>query len=558
MFVDMDGEVVRGTINFHRYPKSVVVDVGEDDKSLQPSEDSQEEFVLAIIETGDNEEKRNQLEIQRWYDDPAEIERQKRWVDIPSTEDSKPAHVGLRHTVSPSHLELGEIGRLLQMVRLKTPLMSPHVPASDPRTQASIEQLQKEKELFESQESTDSEGSKKGDGSDRDWEAVRNAEEAKFARGLGRFQSSIILWSGSQIWRLIKNPLVVQLEEALQTARQTDDNGIMLLQRDVVLDLLSSIQDIEPRTESEFIGLSYVKQKASLLLYGDLLSMHPDRRVGSVLNHTEQALMAGNLDPRITLLFIPQLRCEVLQGPQGIWIHAGLAAIAAAYIQQVETLNDPPGPAAVHSSAMNMVKRFLFFWQQKRGYGSITDEHYVLDSTDAALLHLLLEQDAHLSAEQRTVSPTRTEVNRLVDNWKGNFDRAVVLLEQYKRLYVLSRLYQSQKMSRNVLKTWRRIIDGEADAGGEVTASGVEAQMRRYLVKIKDAQLVEEYGSWLASRNPTLGIQVFADHSSRVRLDPADVVKLLKERAPNAMQVYLEHLVFSKNVSVSYVHFSGS
>jgi hypothetical protein len=196
-----------------------------------------------------------------------------------------------------------------------------------------------------------------------------------------------------------------------------------------------------------------------------------------------------------------------------------------------------------------MVKRFLLSWQQKRGYGSITDETYVLDSTDAALLHLVLEQDAHLSAQQRA-SSTRSELNRLVDNWKGNFERAVALLEQYKRLYILSRLYQSQKMSRNVLKTWRRIIDGESDAGGEVTGAGVEAQMRRYLVKIKDAQLVEEYGSWLAGRNPALGIQVFVDHSSRVRLEPADVVALLKERAPNAVQVYLEHLVFAKNVSL--------
>jgi hypothetical protein len=76
--------------------------------------------------------------------------------------------------------------------------------------------------------------------------------------------------------------------------------------------------------------------------------------------------------------------------------------------------------------------------------------------------------------------------------------------------------------------------------------------MRKYLVKIKDVQLVEEYGSWLAGRNPALGIQVFADHSSRVRLEPADVVALLKERAPNAVQVYLEHLVFAKNVSLNY------
>lgn len=551
MFVDMDGEVVRGTINFHRYPKSVVIDAGEDDQSLRPHEDSKEEFVLAVIESSEDGKTQNQLEIQRWYPDPAEIERRRRWIEIPALEIEKPAPVGLRHTVGPSHLELDKIGKLLQMVRLKTPLMSPHSPAADPRTQASIEQLQKEKELFESQESTDSDGSKKGDGSDRDWEAVRNAEEARFAHGLGKLRSSIMLWSGSRIWRLIKNPLVVQLEDALQMAQHTDDKELRAVQRDAVLDLLSSIQDIEPRTESEFIGLGYVKQKASLLLYGDLLSMHPDQRVEPAIRHTEQGLLASNLDPRIALLFIPQLRCEILQGPQGIWVHAGLAAIVGMYIKQVERADGSPKPVSMHGPVMDMVKRFLFSWQLKRGYGSITDELYVLDSTDAALLHLLLEQDAHLSPNQRTTSPVRAELNRLVDNWKGNFERAVVLLEQYRRLYILSRLFQSQKMSRNVLKTWRRIIDGETDAGGEVTASGVEVQMRKYLVKIKDAQLVEEYGSWLAGKNPNLGVQVFADHSSRVRLEPTEVVKLLKEHAPNAVQVYLEHLVFAKNVSVS-------
>lgn len=554
MFVDMDGEVVRGTINFHRYPKSVVIDAGADDQSLQPSEDAKEEFVLALIEESDNGQPRNRLEIQKWDDDPAEIERQKRWVDIPCPGEDKSARVGLRHTVSPSHLELDNIGKLLRMVRLKTPLLPPHVLAADPRTHASIEQLQKEKELFDSQELTDSEGSKKGQGSDRDWETVRNDEEAKFAHRMGQLQSSLILWSGSQIWRILKNPLVVQLEDALQKAQQTNDDQNIVLQRDAISELLLSIQDIEPRTETEFIGLGYVKQKASLLLYGDLLSMQSDIRDDRMIQTTEQALLTGSLDPRLALLFIPLLRGEVLQGPQGIWIHSGLAATAEKYIQQLEKANDKSsGPAAIRSSVLDMVKRFLFSWQQKRGYGSITDETYVLDSTDGALLHLILEQDAHLSAEQRAVSPTRTELNRLVDNWKGNFDRAVMLLEEYKRLYILSRLYQSQKMSRNVLKTWRRIVDGEPDAGGEVTASGIEAQMRKYLVKIKDSQLVEEYGSWLAGRNPGLGIQVFADHSSRVRLEPEDVVPLLKERAPNAVQFYLEHLVFAKNVSLQTI-----
>jgi hypothetical protein len=337
----------------------------------------------------------------------------------------------------------------------------------------------------------------------------------------------------------------------LQKAQETEESERIVLRRDAILDLLLSVQDTEPKTEAEFIGLSYVKQKASLMLYGDLLSMQPDDRNATTIDGTEKALLAGNLDPRLALLFIPLLRCEVLQGPQGIWTHAGLASMAGKYIEQVGKIGvQSSGLDAARSPVLNMVKRFLLSWQQKRGYGSITDEAYVLDSTDAALLHLTLEQDAYLTQDQRAASPIRPELNRLVDNWKGNFDRAVMLLETYKRLYVLSRLYQSRKMSRNVLKTWRRIVDGETDAGGEVSANGVETQMRRYLVKIKDVQLVEEYGSWLAGRNPSLGIQVFADNASRVRLEPADVVALLKERAPNAVQVYLEHLVFAKNVSL--------
>jgi hypothetical protein len=550
MFVDMDGEVVRGTINFHRFPKSVVVDTENINQIFQTGEDTKEEFVLAVIEDEQDGKSRTRLEIQRWDDDPGEIERNKRWLEIPCPGESQSAQVGLRHTISPSHLDLNEIGKLLRMVRLKNSTLPPHVAVTDSRTQASIEHLQKEKELFDSHELTDSEGSKKTDGSsNHGWEAQRDAEEAKFALGLGKTQSSLVMWSGSQIWRVLHNPLVVQLEEALQTAQVAEDSEHTMLRRDAVLDLLLSMQDTEPKSEAEFIGLGYVKQKASLMLYGDLLSMPPDDRSDTAIDGTEKALVAGNLDPRLVLLFIPLLRCEVLQGPQGIWIHAGLATITEKYIQQVEKIGvESSGLTASRNSVLDMVRRFLLSWQQKRGYGSITDETYVLDSTDAALLHLTLEQDAYLTQDQRAASPTRSELNRLVDNWKGNFDRAVMLLETYKRLYVLSRLYQSRKMSRNVLKTWQRIVDGETDAGGEVSANGVETQMRRYLVKIKDVQLVEEYGSWLADRNPKLGIQVFADNSSRVRLEPANVVALLKERAPNAVQFYLEHLVFAKNV----------
>lgn len=542
MFVNMDGDVVpRGMLNFHRYPESMVIDRGDDDNFIQSNDDTQEERVLAVIDAGQEGKNLKRLEVQRWDTDTSEVENQKKWVDLPVAEDMEVAHLGLRHTTSPSKLEFSEVGRLLRMIRLKTPSLPPHVPATDPRTQASIEQHQKEKELFESQELTDSEGSRKGDfTSERGWEAERNADEAKFARQLGRVQGSLIMWVGNRIWRVLRNPFTIQLDDALQNA-QALDGGHKTLNRGAITEIIESVQDAEPKSEAEFIGLNYVKQKASLLLFEDLISMEPAARNDAVIETTEEALIKGDLDPRVPLLLIPLLQREVLQGPQGIWIHAGLATIAEPFIEQAEE-------ETIDSGIMDMMKRFLFAWQQKRGYGSIMDDTYVFDSVDAALLHLLLEQDAILTAE-RGASPVRTELNKLVDNWKGNFDRAVALLERYHRLFILSRLYQSQKMSRNVLKTWRRIIEGETDFGGEVTGPGVEAQMRRYLVKIKDSQLVEEYGSWLAGRNPGLGIQIFADSASRVRFEPADVVALLKERAPNAVQEYLEHLVFAKNVS---------
>ncbi|KAL4970552.1 putative TGF beta receptor associated protein 1 [Aspergillus stella-maris] len=534
MFVNVDGDVVRGTITFHRYPKSIVIDKGDETNMIQSPEDTKDELIIAVLEFKEDGHIRTFLEVQPWDMDPAEAEDHKNWVEIPSMEDDQSKQVGISHTLSPTELEVQDLGKLLRMVRLKTPALSSYAPAVDPRTQASIEQLQKEKELFEPQELAEGDETKKVS-----WEAQRNAEEAKIAQAMGKTRSSLVMWAGNRIWRIVRSPLTTQLNQALQDAKSGDT-----LDRRTIWGIIETVQQTEPRSESEFLGLNFLKQKASLLLLGDLL-MDPKARNPQIIDTTEKALIVGDLDPRIAMILIPLLRTETLQGPQGLWVHAGLAEVAEGYLQQIDKAESLLSPA--DAGVLDMMKRFLLSWQQKRGYGSITDETYVFDSVDAALLRLLLAQSSSMTKEQAGDLGLRTELNKLVDNWKGNFDHAVALLESYKRLYVLSRLYQSRKMSGNVLKTWRRIIEGEEDAGGEMIPAGIEVQMRRYLVKIKDVQLVEEYGSWLAQQNPQLGIQVFADNSSRVILDPSEVVTLLKERAPNAVQEYLEHLVFSKN-----------
>ena len=211
------------------------------------------------------------------------------------------------------------------MVRLKTPHTGEDAPEeTDPRTNATIEQVRKEKELFESQELTDSESGKKA-GSTQTLELERTKEESAFAHRLGYIQSHLILWSGNRIWRVTKNPLPLQLDGLLQSAQAWEEGRFKSVDRDAVVDLLNSIKATDPTTEAEFYGLEYIKQKAGLILIADLLAMDPQNRSESTLRVTEEVLVESNLDPRLILFMVPFLAEEVLQTKDGIWVHRGLA-----------------------------------------------------------------------------------------------------------------------------------------------------------------------------------------------------------------------------------------
>ncbi|PGH04515.1 hypothetical protein GX51_03508 [Blastomyces parvus] len=558
MFVNVDGDVVRGTLEFPKYPDAIVVD-DDSNEGNQPraSDDDQNGYVLAIIGADDHEDSRTYIEAQRWNAVPGERRLRKSSLEIP-TAGSLPGTLGIRRTVSASRVSVSEIVDVMRMVRLKSSsITSPSIPStppesSDPRTRASLEHLQKEKELFDNQE-TDSDGSKHRSSSriSHDWEDGRNREETKFARGLATVKSSIILWEGDQIWRVLRNPLALQLENSLELANQmkkTDgkDAGV---DKEAVINILQGLRDMEAKTETEYIGLRYVRQKASLLLFIDLLVQSSTGPTAETIKSTEDALAAGELDPRVVLLLIPLLKGEVLQGPQGIWVYNGLEKVISSFFNPSdEGIENKPPNLIIDDNILHLLKRYLLGWQKKRGYGSVPDETYVFNSVDAALLHLLLHLDAKNMREGNAApgASVRADLNKLVDNWKGNFDRAVQLLESYNRLFVLSRLYQSRKMAKHVLATWRRIVEGDKDEGKELSGPAADIQIRKYLVKIRDVHLVEEYGPWLAARNPKLGIQVFADDTSRVKFNPQQVIALLKKRAPGAVQEYLEHLVFTK------------
>lgn len=545
IFVNMDGEVSRGTLEFSSYPEALVIDGRGIDPSVSTasaSDKSEEGFVLAVMLHAMKRDRKG-VEVQRWDLEPGESATLKEWLDLSllmyhDQDDDDDAHslagsetLGIHSVFTENEVSLSELSQKLALRRLNIELPPPSTedlpPSNDPKTPGL--------------------GRQQKDQSD----AAREKEESEFASRLSKLRTRVVVWSNNQICWAVRNPLVLRLDARLERAVSAGAGETARLQpnRQQIEQVFNSIRGQEPRTESEFIGLGYIRQKASLLLFMDLILR---TSMGIVIDQrdkrsTEEALVEGDSDPRVIVSLLPSLREEVMQGQRGIWALGGLKELIESFIRQHLTPEISAHAAgAFGDDVLQLTKRYLFVWRRKKGFGSISDGKEVFHTVDAALLHLLLLLDNHSPRGPATAGSIRAELNSVVDGGVDCFDRAVALLEDFKRLYVLSRLYQSRKMAAMVLATWRRILDGETDAGGEFVDG--EQELRKYLRLIRDPSLVEDYGAWLAKRSPKLGVQVFADDSSRVKFQPTQALAILRQRAPDAVKDYLEHLVFGKKV----------
>ena len=532
IFVNLDGDVVRGTLQFDRYPHAVVVDGRGTEREPTGFDEDMEGFVLATATHRGSHGERGVVEIQRWDMDNG---GHKEWMDIPGASLKKAGselvgdrpsmtNFGIRQINTLVTVPLPEIGELLRGRRLRL--------VQEIRT-SSIAQDSEHRVPLE------------------DWEISRNNEEFEFGRRLGGRVSRLVCWSGSSVWWMVRNPLATKLDAAINEVLPDLSRAPKYTEvdRSRIIQVVNIIRGQEATSETEFLSLEYIRQKACLILFADLLirpSASPSVQSAD-LRITEGLLMEGGLDPRVILSLIPMLRKEVIEGARGIWIHSGLIPV----VERYKMMTSKDFQELPKQDTLNFIKRYLGAWRQRKGFGSIADEVEVFQTVDAALLNVLLEQDGRDPSRESRPSPTRIELYALVDSGLDCFDRAIEMLEDYKRLFVLSRVYQSRRMARKVLETWKRIIEGEHDEGGGL-ADG-ENELRRYLVNIKDTGLVDEYGTWLASRNPALGVQVFTNDSSRVKWEPHQVVMLLRRKAPDAVKDYLEHLVFGKK-NVQYAN----
>ncbi|KAI4673626.1 uncharacterized protein J4E88_008682 [Alternaria novae-zelandiae] len=534
MFVNLDGDMCRGSIQFSSYPDAIAVDGAGIDFSASMGQgmNSEEGYVLAVVHREAEGSMTYGVEIQRWDVDPSAGEVDKHWLNFSPLGlpvQTKGSHIstpiGMRTVVQPYDLVIPEVGAKLTVRKLQL---------------ASSEGTARESNEVEKRQT--------------------NADR-EFAERLSKLQSQTVVWAGDQIWWTVRNPLVTRLDSRIEAAQYALIGDATRIQPDrrVIETILGDIRGQEPRNESEYLSLIYIRQKASLMLFMDvvlrtktnIIIFENEKRI------TEQALIEGEIDPRVVLSLMPILNQEVVQGSDGVQIYGGITTLVEHFLQQNDlstmptNINGPFGDNLLH-----FVKRYLQFWKKRKGMASVTNDPTVFKTVDAALLHILLLLDQGSPKGTSSPGAHRAELYELVDKEVECFDRAVELLEQFKRLFLLSRLYQgnckaSVKAS-HVLATWKRILEGEEDKGGELVDG--EHKVRDYLRKIRDQALVEEYGAWLANRNPKLGVQVFADDQSRVKFDPTRAVALLRDKAPGAVKEYLEYLVFGQKKHPEYVN----
>ena len=542
MFINLEGDPSRSSIEFEQYPDDILVDGRGSGVDPTPAtfEEDEEGYVIASMRRNFEDDVRSGLEIQRWDEERGERSTMKYWLEAPADHYSVDCVLGLRSVMEKGDVYFNTAVEKLRLRRFR--------PFPSQTTGSPLLPKNQDLRTLKSMEKVSVEGQFDGGAphSEDDGEEKRNEDEYQNAKRLGHHRTRLVAWSGNHIWWLVRNPLALRLDSSSGVVIEEDET-LPTLDRRKLSELLQSLRYREAKTEVEFLSIGYARQRAGLLLFTTFLSQPEDLPIELDQRLAEEAILDGGLDPRVVLALVPSLHNEIIEKRDGIWIHGGVKDVADCLLRSNSVEMGSKSREATPDHVLQFLRRYLAACRKRKGYGSTSYDAGAFKSVDAALLLVLLQLDKNSSPGPVKSRSVRSELYSLVDNNIDCFDRAIVLLEQHHRLFILSRLYQSKKMSGEVLATWRRILEGEADEGGEFVEG--EQRVRDYLAIIRNQPLIQQYGVWLASRNPKLGVTIFADDRSHVKFEPAQVVAILREGAPGAVKEYLEYLVFSKNHS---------
>lgn len=206
MFVNTDGDVVRGSLEFRQYPEALLVDgKGVDFSATQEAGEAFEEgYVLAVMTADTAQGAGRGIEIQRWDLDSSPGSVSKDWLEIspsggeagadsPKRGQNRSLMVGIRKTVTTSELTITEISDKL-MLRRTVLNLPPPKQVNNPDLQLAEQEA-------------------RGDLPSRtERQATREREESSFVSRLCRAKAHIVVWSGDRVWWAVRNPLVMRLD----------------------------------------------------------------------------------------------------------------------------------------------------------------------------------------------------------------------------------------------------------------------------------------------------------------------------------------------------------
>ncbi|KAK3068332.1 hypothetical protein LTS18_000704, partial [Coniosporium uncinatum] len=199
MIVNLDGDVVRDTLEFTTYPYSLVVEGAGVDLTNTSAEDAGEEgFVLAALRRTDDEQLKDGIEVQRWDLDPGEGAKSKEWLDLPTVSsnlravtDATAVDFGVKSAISKSDISLPEVIQKLALKRLPLQLDRSFSASTNTLPDAAAEER-------------------------------RAKEESEFVSRFSKVPTRTLLWVNDRIYWIVRSSMILQLDSRLTAAESTD------------------------------------------------------------------------------------------------------------------------------------------------------------------------------------------------------------------------------------------------------------------------------------------------------------------------------------------------
>ncbi|XP_078401715.1 transforming growth factor-beta receptor-associated protein 1 homolog isoform X1 [Cetorhinus maximus] len=127
-------------------------------------------------------------------------------------------------------------------------------------------------------------------------------------------------------------------------------------------------------------------------------------------------------------------------------------------------------------------------------------------------------------------------------------------LEKHKKYFALGLLYHHNGQNEAALQLWVKIVDGQLQ---DATRSDLFEYIVDFLSFCPNHELVWKYADWALLKNEEVGIQIFTrrplDENQTSCMNPDDIVNYL-HKYKKAVVVYLEHLVFERNIQKEKYH----